>query len=149
MVAMCHKLVLATLVWPLSTVNALSNELIETVVDGVELRQRDDCYWIEIGFDQPIHYLDHFPYIAGDALRINIKPINETRIPQSRSAITEHPAFQSRPPFTLTGIEYTPGTLELRFSQSTPFFISQGADFRSLMISVPGPDGDDPCRAQN
>lgn len=146
---MRKSLLLVTLVWFLSTVSVSSDESIETAIDGVEFRQQDSCYWIEVNFDGPIHYLSHFPYSAGDAVRINIKRINDTQLLKPRSSIAEHPGFHPQPPFTLTDIDFRSGVVELRFSQSTPFVIWQGDDFRSLVISVPGPDGNQPCSIQD
>jgi len=149
---MRRGLLLTTLVWMLSTVNLLADELdelIDATIAGIEFKQQDSCFWIEVNFDRPIHYLNHFPYGAGDAVRINIKRISDTQLLKSRFSIAEHPGYQQPPPFTLTYIDFNAGVVELRFAQPTSFLIGQGNDFHSLMISVPGPDGNEPCSVKN
>jgi hypothetical protein len=121
----------------------------DAAIDGVEFKNRDGCYWIELDFEQPVQYLNHFPYSAGDALRIHIKELANPIVAGSGLSVGEYPGFQSEPPFTLEDIEYNPGIIELRFSQSTPFAIWQDNTLRRIVVSVPGPDEDLPCRQHN
>ncbi len=110
----------------------------------------NDCTYIQIEFNFPVQYINHFPPKAGDELRIQINPIIVN--PQDRSALLLREAL-SPPEDGDLGLlsliydgELSSGpVLTLQFRRPLSYSVGQGHDFRSVLVSIPGPDRTTPC----
>lgn len=122
----------------------------DRVLTDARLLQGNDCTYIQIEFNFPVQYINHFPPNAGDELRIQINPIIVN--PQDRSALLLREALS--PPengdLGLLSIIYdgqlsSGPVLTLQFRRPLSYSVGQGHDFRSVLVGIPGPDRTTPC----
>ena len=124
------------------------------VLKDARLLEGNDCNYIQIEFNFPVQYINHFPPNAGDELRIQINPIIGNV--QERAALLLREALT--PPrdddLGLLNIIYD-GELSsgpivtLRFRRPLSYSVGQGHDFRSVLVGIPGPDRTTPCLPLN
>ena len=124
------------------------------VLKDARLLEGNDCTYIQIEFNFPVQYINHFPPNAGDELRIHVKPI--IRNVQDRAALLLREALT--PPRDddlglLTLIydgELSSGPIVmLQFRRPLSYSVGQGHDFRSVLVGIPGPDRTTPCLPLN
>lgn len=122
----------------------------DKILADADIRQESECAFVRVGFNFPVRYVKHFPYEYGEELRIQLDPIAIS--PVDRDALFKRESM--RPPSNeiaaLLEIIYE-GDMEggpfltLLFRRPVAFKVGQGADFRSLMIVVPGSKASAPC----
>ena len=114
----------------------------------------NDCTYIQIEFNFPVQYINHFPPKAGEELRIQVNPI-VTNV-QERAALLLREALG--PPrdadVGLLSIIYdgdlsSGPVLTLQFRRPLSYSVGQGRDFRSVLVGIPGPDRTTPCLPLN
>jgi hypothetical protein len=122
----------------------------DRILGDITIAEGPGCAVIRIGFSFPIRYLRHFPYDGGDELRIRMEPISISAADESALAGRES---AKAPPNDFAGllqvvfegdIETGP-YLTLFFAHPVAYQVKRGADFRSLTITVEGPEPSDSC----
>lgn len=122
----------------------------DRVLRDARLLVGNDCEYIQVEFNFPVQYINHFPPNAGDELRIQINPIIVS--PQDRAALLLREALS--PPengdLGLLSIIYdgelsSGPVLTLQFRRPLSYSVGQGHDFRSVLVGIPGPDRTTPC----
>lgn len=120
------------------------------VLEDVEITEEFDCSTIRVSFTLPVRYVRHFPYEKGDDLRVELQPL--TPPAGDKEALFQRESY--RPPSNevagLQEVVYEGNVeggpyLSLYFSREAAFRVGQGADFRSIVIAVSGPDAAEPC----
>jgi len=122
----------------------------DRVLSDARLLEGNDCTYIQIEFNFPVQYINHFPPKAGDELRIQINPIIGNV--QNRAALLLREALS--PPRSddlgLLSIIYdgelsSGPVVTLQFRRPLSYSVGQGHDFRSVLVGIPGPDRTSPC----
>jgi tetratricopeptide (TPR) repeat protein len=112
------------------------------ILRGLEFQSGAESLEIRIRFGVPIRYLRHVPQHAADNVQIRFTPLTQdladTLARFGREAL--RPAKGA--PGPLIGVTYegdsrTGPLLEVRFARPVRFEVSQGSDFRSLVLTVP------------
>lgn len=116
----------------------------DRILDDIHIADKGACSEIQVAFTFPIRYVKHFPFENGDELHIQLEPISIS--PLEQEAIFDRESL--RPPnhknLPLDEVVYE-GDIEgghyvtLFFTESVAYEVGQGADFRSLLISVRDP----------
>ena len=122
----------------------------QLVIHDITIDEEEECALIQVDFNFPVRYVNHFPYEAGKDLRIRLRPIaigpeirdavfsRETRpLPPNDVASLLEVIYEGN----IVGGPY----LSLFFRRSMVSKVKQGADFRSLAIVVQGAGPSKPC----
>lgn len=122
-----------------------------SILSEVRIGEAQGCATISVGFNFPIRYVRHFPYRAGDEVRIQLEPIAIGQV--DRDALFERETVRPwrREATALLEVVYEgdiPGGpyLTLFFDRQVAFTVAQGSDFRSLIVTVSDPGASAPCR---
>ncbi|MFQ5442177.1 MAG: hypothetical protein ACE5EB_05570 [Thermodesulfobacteriota bacterium] len=120
------------------------------ILDQVDIEETEVCAAVHVGFNIPMRYIKHFPYESGTELRIQLEAI--TISPAERDALFEREHFKPPPNdiASLTEVEYEGNIdggpfLNLFFDRVVEFKVSQGEDYRSILIIVTWPGETDTC----
>lgn len=120
------------------------------IVDEVRIYESTDCSTVRVSFNFPVRYVKHFPPSEGDELRVQLEPIRTT--PAERETLfgreTVFPPENDM--VGLTEILYEGDVeggpfLTLYFSRPVKYSVEPGADFRSVVVTVTGPEASGPC----
>ncbi len=118
------------------------------VIDSVSQYQSGSCAWVDVRFEQVVGYLGHFPSTKSNQLRISVQLLTQPDVlsPGARESLHVCP----REPFNVRWITFEGGhggrgAVYVDFSKETRYRVGQGADFRSVLISLPATDGAEPC----
>ncbi|WP_165793849.1 SPOR domain-containing protein [Hyphococcus luteus] len=122
----------------------------DRVLSRVTVSESQQCAVATISFNFPIRAVSHFPKDHGDHVRIDLKPIEtgrsisdgltareELRAPLSRKAGIQEIQYDGDAP--------TGPVLTVTFDHNRHFAIAQGADFRSLDITIADAPVSDAC----
>ncbi|MDX2315328.1 MAG: hypothetical protein QNL90_14765 [Gammaproteobacteria bacterium] len=144
----------AFLVWIALSVEVSAQPTTYRVLKDAILLEGNDCTYIQIEFNFPVQYINHFPPKAGEELRIQVNPII-TNV-EERAALLLREALS--PPrdadVGLLSIIYdgdlsSGPVLTLQFRRPLSYSVGQGRDFRSVLVGIPGPDRTTPCLPLN
>lgn len=120
------------------------------IVDTVEITEAPDCSEVRVSFNFPIRYVKHFPFSKGDDLRIQFEPITTSSAEQEALFTRETVLAPPNDIVGLTEVVYEGDIdggpfLTLFFRRPVRFAVEQGADFRSVVIAVSGPESTNGC----
>jgi hypothetical protein len=126
----------------------------ERVLTDARLLQGNDCTYIQIEFNFPVQYINHFPPNAGDELRIQINPIIGNVRDRDALLLREALTPPRSDDLGLLNIIYdgelsSGPVLMLQFRRPLSYSVGQGHDFRSVLVGIPGPDRTTPCLPLN
>jgi len=127
-----------------------SQPITDRVLAGVNALEVAGCVAVRVNFNFPIRYVSHFPAGFGHELRIKLRPIvvrsrdqpalfqrESVRAPtNNRAAIAE---------IRFEGDDPSGPVLTFLFRHPVAFKVGQGADFRSLVIAIPGKEPSESC----
>ncbi len=111
------------------------------VLGQLTISPEEDYAVIRVGFNFPVRYVRHFPVESGRELRIRLSPISVGSV--DRDALLERESI--RPPSgslpELTEVDFEgdmPGgpVLTLIFQHALEYLVTEGPDFRSILIVV-------------
>jgi len=119
------------------------------ILDEVQLIEEDECRFIDVSFNIPMRYIKHFPYEKGEDLRIKLNTLRINPRDSSAQFQREYPGSVSNDLSQLADVVFEGDVeggpfLAIFFHNALRFKVSQGSDFRSLVISI-SEDGKDPC----
>lgn len=132
---------LALLVGVLLAVNAIAQPAGGRIISDIVVDEHADTTDLRIVFTFPVRYVSHYPEETGDTLEVKLKEV----VISSVDAEFLHERESVRLPKTrlipLLDISYEgdlPGGpyLTIRFRSPVTYKVSQGSDFRSLLITV-------------
>jgi len=109
------------------------------ILKDIYVEKRDDFVRVEMEFNFPIRYVNHFPQDKGDELRIRLEPLlfEDTRILLSRESIKiPYEIEEIVSEITYEGDIQGGPYLTVRFNEEVRYSVFQGSDFRSLVIEV-------------
>ena len=120
------------------------------IVDEVRVDERTDCSTIRVSFNFPVRYVKHFPYSRGDELRIQLEPIRTTPAERETLFSRETVFPPANAVVGLSEVLYEGDVdggpfLTLFFRRETGFSVGQGADYRSIVVTVAGREAAGPC----
>ena len=120
------------------------------IVDTVEITEAPDCSEVRVSFNFPIRYVKHFPFSTGDDLRIQFEPITTSTAEQEALFARETVLAPPNDIVGLTEVVYEGDIgggpfLTLFFRRPVRFAVEHGADFRSVVVVVAGPESTDGC----
>ncbi len=129
---------------------SLAQPVRDRLLADVRITEDPACAVIHVGFNFPVRYIRHFPYKTGDDLRIRIEPIaigadDAAALSRRESASTPDNDFAGLIEVVFEGDFVTGPYLTLLFTSPVTFEVAQGTDFRSLTVSVVGPEPSDTC----
>lgn len=110
------------------------------MIDRVIVSPAAGCYDVTIGLTIPMQYVGHFPAEEGDLLRIRLKPAVTEARPPGIGALREsaRPNVMSGSP--LLDVTYEGNTDEpqliVQFTHVVAYSVTQGDDFRSLLLRI-------------
>lgn len=112
------------------------------VLEGFEIGRSDGAWEIEIRFSTPVRYLRHAPARRGDVLQIQIAPIVVSPADAPLLGYEQSFAAPRGAPIPLDTVAYeglhgANRFVVLRFARPVSYGVRPGADFRSLIVSVP------------
>ncbi len=121
------------------------------VIEELRVSGDDACMQVSVGFSFPVRYVKHFPESRGEELRIYLAPIVVD--PLDRDEVSRREAlrpdhYDDRVPLieaVYEGDVVGGRILTLLFSRAVTYRVNQGADFRSLLVSLPGADAATEC----
>jgi hypothetical protein len=121
---------------------AAAQPVVRDMLDRVEVERREGTVAMHVHFRFPARYARHFPYESGDTLLIQVTPTvlepGRGNAPRPREALRP----PNDPDVPVTDIVFDERTLWspyliLHFSRRVHFRVSQGSDFRSVIIELP------------
>ncbi len=116
----------------------------DRVLEGAQLYSRDDgCLVVNIDFSFPVRYVRHFPLHAHDELHIELRPIrlnpgDQDVLVQREAVFPENGENDVVEAVVYQGNSPNGPVLHLEFSGPRRAAVSQGGDFRSITVVVPG-----------
>jgi hypothetical protein len=118
---------------------------------SLEVRQAEGGPELTIEFNFPIRYLRHAPPEEGASLVVSFSPIAVSSVDALAARRRESRVLPPESGFPLEEVVYEGDSpespqLELRFTRRVRFSVRQGADFRSLIISLPSEERDEGVR---
>jgi hypothetical protein len=121
----------------------------EKLLSSASVSEGDACAVIRIEFNKRVQYVSHMPLTAGDELRITLKPIDQARAAGAAVVEPESLHAPANERASVHAIELGPdagGTaLSLYFKHKVAYRIAPGADFKSILIAIPGPESRASC----
>ena len=119
---------------------AAAAEAPERVLIGVELTRDSEVWQARVEFAIPVRYLRHSPTSRGRLVEIQLEPLAEIRGVDSGSVaqVLKPPPSPETPLRDLRFEAATSGgpTLVATFSRAVGFSVTQGRDYRSLVIRI-------------
>jgi hypothetical protein len=126
----------------------------EKLLSAASVSERDACTVIKIEFNSRVQYVSHMPLTRGDELRISLKPIDQGQT--ARAAVIEQESLHApaNERASVHAIELGPNaggpntgemTLSLYFKHNVAYKIAPGADFKSILIAIPGAEPKASC----
>lgn len=122
----------------------------DRVLDEVLVAETPDAWEIHVGLTFPARYDHHFPPSHGTELRVTMQPLAVSNL----DARDVHERESVRPQgagamglmeVTWEGDAADGPVVSFLFSHPVTFWVRQGKDFRSLVVTVPkNPDADPP-----
>lgn len=122
----------------------------DPVVGDVAITTAPGCATIRIAFEIPVIYLRHFPHESGETLLVFVRPVGSNprnpelglprqtaSIPPSEFAALRDIVFEGDAP----GGPY----LSILFTHELSYEVSQGRDYRSIVVHVRSPGASAPC----
>lgn len=115
------------------------------IIDDVEVVGAADgpegCSLVRVRFNFPVRYKRHFPYSAGEDLRIRLESIVSSTEEEAALLTRETVVPTDGDSASLTEVTFEGNIdggpyLSLIFSRPVMFDVKQGADFRSIDIAV-------------
>jgi len=111
------------------------------ILDEVDFVQHEECRFLEVGFNIPMRYIKHFPFEDGKDLRIKLGPLAINPNEESSQFRREYPGSVSSAVAEIGDVIFEGDVaggpfLALYFHEPLSFRVWQGADFRSLVISI-------------
>lgn len=111
-------------------------------LDEIHITVEEDSYAINISFNTPVRYLRHHPLDYGREIRIRIDPIVTSRDPLAQTKQRESLFPQTDNPAGVVRVEFERSdliepTLTLIFDRAKHYEVRQGADYRSLIVTLP------------
>jgi len=128
------------------SLNASAQPTLDRILDDVYVKDKDGCVTIQVAFTFPVSYVNHFPFGKGDELRIQIEPVSVSPLDQevlyNRETLKPHRHKQKTPfvQVTYEGDIDSGFSITLLFSEVVTYEVGQGADFRSILVSMQNPD---------
>lgn len=121
------------------------------IIDDIEIEETPACAEVKIVFSFPVRYVKHFPYDSGTDLRIQLEPIRISEL--DKESLYTRETLQP-PPNDIAQLEEVvfEGDIEggpfltLYFRMPVEYKVGQGADFRSLNVTVKGPEAAQACQ---
>lgn len=115
-----------------------------SVIDDVTITEEFDCTRIAVKFSFPVRYVNHFPGGSGEDLRIQLEPIITRALDSEGLFSREEPllppgAFDPLVELVYEGKIDGGPYLTLYFDREMEFKVEQGADFRSILVTVSDP----------
>lgn len=125
----------------------------DRVLADVKIVEKTECAVIHIGLNFPVRYLKHFPLASGDELRIRLVPIAIS--PDDREALFKRESVRPGPSdlAQLSEVVFEGDVaggpyLTLLFRHPVQYRVSQGSDFRSILVAVSLPESSAPCEPE-
>jgi hypothetical protein len=117
---------------------------------GARVFQQEGCGYLQVRFSVPVSYRSHFPVEAGDEVRIRVDPRALTPDDEAASLSREAVRPPYDPDLPVVNVSYEGDSLEgpvliIEFRRPLSYSVGQGADYRSVLVGVPGPERDTPC----
>ncbi|MDX2494760.1 MAG: hypothetical protein QNK27_07340, partial [Desulfuromusa sp.] len=114
------------------------------ILDGVQISEQAGKVDVSVDFNFPVRYISHFPDAAGQELRIRLQPISASADDLEALTKRESLAPGKNNPANIAEIIYEGDTssglfLTIFFRGKTDFTVRQGANYRSLQITVVPP----------
>jgi len=122
----------------------------DPVLSGVTITEEPGCTTIQIGFEVPIIYLSHFPYMSGDNLVVMVRPVGsnprnpEPVLPRETASIPPS-GFTELRDIVLEGDAPGGPYLSILFAHELSYAVGQGRDYRSIVVHVSSPGASEPC----
>ncbi|MEQ1578880.1 MAG: hypothetical protein ABL894_14685 [Hyphomicrobium sp.] len=126
---------------------------LDRVLSGVQVSHQKNCTALSIGFNFRVRYLNHFPALRGQELRIMLRPIDLAQA--SAEVLSRREAV--RAPETkfahIRAIDFEAGDaagpfLSLQFDEPVNYEVSQGKDFQSIVVKLFGKNAPSSCPAR-
>ncbi len=138
---LAHLLVVLAVGTPTAPLFAAGEER-ERVLLGIELTEAAKTWRVQVNFAVPVRYLRHSPKSRGKVVEIQLEPL--AQIPGATARRRETAKPPPKPATPLRDISFEAATargpaLVATFSRSAVFSVSQGRDFRSLIIRIAKP----------
>ncbi len=120
------------------------------VLGDVAIAEAPGCTTIRIGFEIPVIYLRHFPYGSGETLLVMLRPVGsnprlqEPELPRE-TALIPPSNFTALRDIVLEGDAPGGPYLSILFTHKLSYEVSQGRDYRSIVVHVPSPGASEPC----
>lgn len=120
------------------------------VLEEVAVAETPDAWEIHVGLSFPARYENHFPARRGDELRVRMTPLSVGSADRAGAAGRESVRPARADALGLDQVvwegEVDEGPyLTFMFHRTVSFWIRQGNDFRSLVVTVPKADPDNPA----
>lgn len=114
----------------------------DRVLEDVLVAETPDAWEIHVGLSFPARYQRHFPQERGTELRVSMQPLAVSDVDRSELAGRESVRPPSGRPLGLEEViwegDMTEGpVITLLFARPVSFWVRQGNDFRSLVVTVP------------
>lgn len=122
------------------------------IIDGIALTTEGHCSVITLTFLLPLQYIRHFPDSYGDEVLVRVEPLETGRV--DNDALSAREAVRPQPPVDTPLVmaiyegDIADGPyVRFQFEHPVNFSVSQGTDFRSLIVTVAdtGQDGGAPA----
>lgn len=108
------------------------------VIDRVSVKPQGTCFLVTVRFNLPMQYLSHFPLESGDELRIRLNPVINGTGNQESINTRESSRPRTVDGLPLESVTYEGETpepyLSVQFTHPVSYTVSQGKDFRSILI---------------
>lgn len=122
----------------------------DQILSDAEFFSTSGCQILRVGFNYPTRKVAHFPYERGDEIRIELEAlsVDAEGAVESRRRESLNPPLESEA--LVSGIAYEGNAVPRPFLRITlrrvsTFKVSQGGDFRSIVIAFPQPQGSGTC----
>lgn len=111
------------------------------VFDDVRITKTDEGYVVESLFTCPVRYISHFPHTEGDEINIKIDPVPlcdpNSNAEAGRGSIRPRSEIKTGLYEVIYDGDINGGPfLTLFFKDAVKFRVSQGEDYRSIVVDV-------------
>jgi len=141
---MAIKLIFCLVMLIMTSVPLQAQPTRDRVLGDVELSEHSEAVSMNIGFNFPVRYLNHFPAEKGRELRIKLSPIVIGAV--DRDALLHRESYSPKMPNLagLTEVLYEGDSfsgfyLTLYFLGKAQWQVEQGGDYRSLQVRILAP----------
>jgi hypothetical protein len=113
----------------------------ERVLDEVLVSETPDAWEVHVGLSFPARYERHFPLQEGTELRVTMQPLAVSAVDQTELAGRESVRPRGGGEMGLVEVTWEGGAdggpyVTFEFSRPVSFWVRQGKDFRSLVVTV-------------